>query len=130
MRYLRSTSRKLLDSTPKSHFQNSDPLTTPQSSNPTIFSVDNIALLPVVVIDWMDAVCAGGSEWQDLEDITAAVSNGPTMVRSVGVLLEDCESHVAVIDTIILDGAAGGCVHVIPRGMVVNMHRVWSETHE
>lgn len=105
-------------------------MTTPQSSNPTIFSVDNIALLPVVVIDWMDAVCAGGSEWQDLEDITAAVSNGPTMVRSVGVLLEDCESHVAVIDTIILDGAAGGCVHVIPRGMVVNMHRVWSETHE
>lgn len=84
----------------------------------------------MVVIDWLDAVCAGGSEWQDMEDITTAVANGPTLVRSVGVLLEDSDSHVAVIDTIILDGDAGGCVHVIPRGMVVEMHKVWSPPNE
>lgn len=74
-----------------------------------------------MVVDWVDAVCTGGSEWQTTEEIAEAVANGPSMVRSCGMLIESNDSFVAIIDTIILDGDAGGYVHVIPRGMVVRV---------
>ncbi len=83
--------------------------------------MDDPSKLRLVVIDWVDAVCTGGSEWQTIEEISEAVENGPSMVRSAGLLVESNDTFVALLDTIILDGDAGGYVHVIPRGMVVRM---------
>ena len=83
-----------------------------------------------MVVDWVDAVCTGGSEWQTIEEIQDAVERGPSLVRSCGILLKDDPGYIALIDTLILDGDAGGYVHVIPRGMIVAVHSIWEETDE
>jgi hypothetical protein len=83
----------------------------------------------VVVVDWLDAVCTGGSEWQTSEDIDDAVESGPSMVRSVGILLKQCPEYVALIDTMIMNGDAGGCVHVIPTGMILKVWKVWEDSY-
>ena len=83
-------------------------------------SSDKIANFPIVVVDWLDAVTSGGSEWQTFEDIQEAVDNGPAMVRTVGMLLKQTADYVAICDTLQSDeqGDSGGAVHVIPMGMV------------
>ena len=87
---------------------------------PTICSVDTYSL-PVVVVDWLDAVCTGGAEWQSFEDIEEAAEKGPSLVRSVGMLVKNAPDYVALTDTLIMDGDFGGYVHVIPKGMIVSM---------
>jgi hypothetical protein len=82
------------------------------------YSVEELMKLPVVCCEWHDAVCTGGSEWQSFEEIEEAVNSGPSMVRSVGILLANAEDYIAITDTIILDGSHGGYVHVIPKGMI------------
>jgi hypothetical protein len=99
---------------------NEESSTFEEHSNPTICSVD-INRLPVVVVEWLDAVCTGGSEWQTFEDIEEAAEKGPSLVRSVGMLVKNAPDYVALTDTIIMDGDAGGYVHVIPKGMIVTM---------
>ena len=81
----------------------------------------------MVVVDWYDAVCTGGSEWQTMEDVSEALANGPSLVRSVGMLVANEPGYIALVDTCILDGDCCGYVHVIPRGMVVAIHEVWNE---
>ena len=104
--------------------QESSPLeeisTSEASLTPTICSVD-VNHLPVVVVEWLDAVCTGGSEWQSFEDIEEAAEKGPSLVRSVGMLVKNAPDYVALTDTIIMDGDCGGYVHVIPKGMIVSM---------
>ena len=87
----------------------------------TIYSAENLMKLPVIVCEWHDAVCTGGSEWQSFEEIDEAIQSGPSMVRSVGILLHEAEDYIAITDTIILDGNDGGYVHVIPKGMIKYM---------
>jgi hypothetical protein len=94
-------------------------------------SSDKIANLPVVVVDWIDAVTSGGSEWQTFEDIQEAVDNGPAKVRTVGMLLKRSSDYIAVCDTLQSDeqGDSGGSVHVIPIGMVESVKvMVWPTT--
>lgn len=81
-------------------------------------SLDDVANLPIVVIDWWDAVCSGSTSWQSYEDIEEAASGGPSKVRTVGMLLVRAPNYVAVCDTLMLDGDSGGYVHVIPSGMI------------
>jgi hypothetical protein len=83
--------------------------------------LDNPKSLSIVCVDWYDAVCSGGANWQTAEDIEEAITNGPSKVRTVGMLLKQTALFVAVCDTIILDGSAGGYVHVIPTGMIDKM---------
>ncbi len=92
--------------------------------------MDELRGKPVVVVDWYDAVCTGGSEWQSLDDMQEALESGPSLVRSVGMLVADEPGHIALLDTLILDGDACGYVHVIPRGMVHDMVEVWTESNE
>lgn len=126
MRYLRKTSNDSSVSTLLSHFPHEDHSTSDKSSTPSISS-DDIRRCPVVVVDWYDAVCTGGSEWQTMEEVSEALSNGPSLVRSVGMLVANEPGHIALVDTCILDGDCCGYVHVIPRGMVVAIHEVWGE---
>lgn len=127
MRHFRNQSSRPLASTLKSLYQNEVTSTSAESSTLST-SLDDPSSLKLVVIDWVDAVCTGGSEWQTTEDISEAVESGPSMVRTAGLLLENNDSYVAVIDTIILDGEAGGYVHVIPRGMIKRM-TVYGDPH-
>ena len=108
------------DSQSQELFPNEENSTSQESLTPTICSVD-VSQLPVVVVEWLDAVCTGGSEWQTFEDIEEAAEKGPSLVRSVGMLVKNAPDYVALTDTIIMDGDAGGYVHVIPKGMIVAM---------
>ncbi len=85
---------------------------------------------PVVVVEWYDAVCTGGSEWQDIDEMQEAVDLGPSLVRTVGMLVADTDTYIALIDTLILDGDACGYVHVIPRGMISVMREVWRDNEQ
>lgn len=80
--------------------------------------MDDIEAIPIVCVDWWDAVCSGGSNWQSFDEIHEAVENGPTKIRTVGMLLRKTAGYIAVCDTLMLDGDSGGYVHVIPTGMV------------
>ena len=100
-----------------------------KSSTPTISS-DDIRYSSVVVVDWLDAVCTGGTEWQDLSEVHEAVENGPSLVRSVGMLVANEPGYIAILDTCILDGDGCGYVHVIPRGMIQIMREVWAEPND
>tara|TARA_Y100001938_G_scaffold146385_1_gene225136 strand:+ start:1994 stop:2281 length:288 start_codon:yes stop_codon:yes gene_type:complete len=88
--------------------------------NPYTFS-DNLEELPIVCIDWYDAVCSGGPHWQSFDDIEEAITNGPSKVRTVGMVLKQTDDYIAICDTIILDGESGGYVHVIPSGMIITL---------
>lgn len=92
-------------------------MTSPKLEIPIIFSVE-VDKLPLVCLDWVDAVCSGGADWQTFEEIEEAVLKGPSKVRTVGMLLKQTEHYVAICDTIIMDGDSGGYVHVIPTGMI------------
>ena len=105
----------------------SEATSTSEPSSIQSISSDDFRKKPVVVVDWYDAVCTGGTEWQDLNDMVEALETGPSLVRSVGMLVCDEDTNIALIDTLILDGDACGYVHVIPRGMVHSMTEVWSE---
>lgn len=94
-----------------------------QSSNPNTSSVE-INTHTIVDVDWLDAVCTGGSEWQTQEEVTEAVLAGPSRVRSVGYLIHEDDNYIAIVDTIITDGDSCGYVHVIPRGMVRSIRRL------
>ena len=93
------------------------------SSEPNISSA-KIAACPIVILDWWDAVCTGSAAWQHLDDVQEALDTGPSLVRTVGMLVADEPTHVALMDTVILDGDACGYVHVIPRGMIARMQRI------
>lgn len=86
--------------------------------------MDNVESLELVCVDWIDAVCSGGPEWQTIEEIQEAIENGPSNVRTVGMLLKQTHEFVAVCDTIILDGTSAGSVHVIPSGMVKSLRKL------
>ena len=92
-----------------------------KESKDPIICLDDVENLPMVCVDWVDAVCSGGSDWQSFEDIEEAVSNGPSKVRTVGMLLKETEEFIALCDTIIMDGDSGGYVHVIPKGMILTL---------
>lgn len=51
----------------------------------------------------------------------AAKSPAP-YVHTVGYLMHSDDTRIAVCDTIQEDGAAGGYVHLIPHGMVVELN--------
>lgn len=73
---------------------------------------------------WIDAVCTGGSEWQTMEEMEEAVERGPSLVRTCGYLVKECDEYIALVDTIILDGDACGYVHVLPMGMIKHISRL------
>ena len=95
-----------------------EPSTSEESLELSTYSAEDFMKLPIVVCEWHDAVCTGGSEWQSIEEIEEAIVSGPSMVRSVGILLHEADDYIAITDTLILDGCHGGYVHVIPKGMI------------
>ena len=130
MRFTKKTYLKDFKKTSRTSFSNSPyqdkhlyegNSTSEESLEQTIYSAENLMKLPVIVCEWHDAVCTGGSEWQSFEEIDEAIQSGPSMVRSVGILLHEAEDYIAITDTIILDGNDGGYVHVIPKGMIKYM---------
>lgn len=83
-----------------------------------------------VDVHWIDAVCTGGSEWQTFEEADEAIKKGPSIVRTCAYLVHECSEYIALCDTIITDGDATGYIHVIPKGMVLNIARLEASYEE
>lgn len=81
-----------------------------------------LSKLPLVLVEWYDAVCVGGSEWQSFDEVVDALTKGPSLIRSVGFLVENNSTFLALVDTIAFDGDVTGYVHIIPKGMVSKLH--------
>lgn len=101
-------------------FPNKEPLTSETLETLATSSVE-VENFPIVLVEWVDAVCSGGTHWQSWEEIEEAVNTGPSKVRTVGMLLKNTNEYVAVCDTLIVDGDSGGYVHIIPSGMIYNL---------
>ena len=97
--------------------QNKDSSILNECENLTISS-DDVLTFPIAIVDWCDAVCSGGPGWQTFEEISEAITNGPSLVRTVGMLLKRTDHYIAICDTLQADGDSGGSVHVIPVGMI------------
>jgi hypothetical protein len=86
--------------------------------------LDDVESLDLICVDWVDAVCSGGPEWQSIDEIQEVLETGPSNVRTVGMLVKQTADYVAVCDTIILDGSSAGSVHIIPSGMVKSLRKL------
>ena len=81
----------------------------------------------IVHIKWIDAQTSGGSGWQDAEDMMAAAEGPAPYVHTVGYVMHMDDTRVAVCDCIQEDGAAGGYVHLIPHGMIIELNVLYRE---
>lgn len=98
--------------------------TSPGSSSPSTSSAeewlkgkyDNPEF---VVIYWGDAFCHGDASWTPAEEILEYSQQDPSVIMTAGVLVNETETQVSVMSTIIEDGSSGGQVHVIPKGWIL-----------
>lgn len=100
--------------------------TSPVSSTPSTSSLDSSSELQDVIdrndivrVKWVDAQTTGGSGWQDADDMVEAMYSPAPFVYTVGYLMHRDDQRIAICDTIQEDGMAGGYVHLIPNGMIV-----------
>lgn len=80
-----------------------------------------IARCDLVHVIWVDAQTSGGTGWQDAVDMVEAMKAPAPLVHTVGFLMHEDENRIAVCDTIQADGTAGGYVHLIPTGMLMEL---------
>ena len=104
-----------------------EPSTSPVYSKQSTSSPDSSLELQDVIerndiirVKWVDAQTTGGSGWQDAEDMVEAMYSPAPFVYTVGYLMHRDEQRIAICDTIQGDGMAGGYVHLIPNGMIVD----------
>ena len=79
---------------------------------------------------WVDAQTSGGAGWQDAADMVEAMKAPAPLVHTVGFLMHEDEHRIAICDTIQADGTAGGYVHLIPTGMLVELTLLNAEGEE
>ena len=56
--------------------------------------------MKIVKIVWIDAETVGDSGWQEIEAIGDTVESPPPVMQSVGFLLGEYDSHVAITDSV------------------------------
>jgi hypothetical protein len=78
--------------------------------------------LPIVEVWWRDAEEYGVVGWNDLEEMKEYAAEPCPLVKSVGYLLHDSESHISLLHAF----SDGGCssVEKIPKGFIENLRRV------
>ena len=81
----------------------------------------------IVHVKWVDAQTSGGSGWQDADDMMEAAKAPAPFVHTVGYLMHTDDQRIAVCDTIQEDGTAGGYVHLIPHGMVIELNTLYRD---
>ena len=110
--------------------QNQEASTSSDASTPTTCSPDAdpckelqdvITRNDIVHVEWIDAQTTGGSGWQDSADMVEAMYAPAPHVHTCGYLMHSDEHRIAICDTIQADGAAGGYVHLIPNGMIIDI---------
>ncbi len=71
-------------------------------------------------VTWIDAQTTGDSGWGDLEEMKEEALTSPPVIVTLGYVLHDCETHVALTETI----GPAECGHVtkIPKGMILEAY--------
>ena len=75
--------------------------------------------ISLVKVTWVDAETIGDTGWSDLEEMRLAAVQEPPIMHTVGFILYDSPTHVAVTDSIGLKD----CGHMtkIPKAMIKSM---------
>ena len=73
--------------------------------------------LAMTLIVWVDAETLGDTGWSDLEEMQADAEKEPPIMNTVGFVMADTPTHVAVTDSI----GENDCGHVtkIPKPMII-----------
>ena len=71
---------------------------------------------------WGDAFCHGDASWTPAEDILEHVQHDPSVILTAGVVVNETDRAISIMSTIIEDGSAGGQVHVIPKGWIIDRY--------
>ena len=82
-----------------------------------------------IAVWWGDAFCRGDANWTDAEDLFEAAQQAPSIIMTAGVLVNETPVALSVMSTLIEDGSAGGQIHVIPKGWIIQ-RRTLSEVEE
>ncbi len=71
-------------------------------------------------VTWVDAQTTGDSSWSDLEEMKEEALTSPPVIVTLGFVLHDCDTHVALTETI----GPEECGHVtkIPKGMILETY--------
>ena len=106
--------------------QQAESSTSSESSTPSTCSPEEalqgvLTRNEIVYVKWVDAQTSGGTGWQEAEDMVEAMHAPAPYVHTVGYLMHANEERIAVCDTIQDDGTAGGYVHLIPNGMLIEL---------
>lgn len=48
----------------------------------------------------------------------------PSVILTVGIVVNETPTQVSIMSTIIEDGSAGGQVHIIPKGWIIQRTRL------
>ena len=72
--------------------------------------------MKIVEVIWVDAETLGDSTWQDIEEIKQRAKDNPPVMRTVGFVLHESDTHISVTDSL----GENECGHMtkIPIGMV------------
>jgi len=81
--------------------------------------------MQIVLISWIDAETTGDTAWQNLEEIKNDATKPPPLMTTVGFLLYDCETHMAVVDTYGPEDCS--MMHRIPKEMIKNVSKMYVE---
>ena len=113
-------SKKMLSNSSESLLKTHQPRETSTSVESYLQNISSVEVenLPIVLVEWWDALCVGGTEWQSCEEVAEAIEKGPALIRSVGYLIEQNTTFVALVDTLSVGGDSTGYLHIIPNGMV------------
>jgi histidinol dehydrogenase len=81
--------------------------------------------MQIVLIKWIDAETTGDTAWQNLEEIKTDALKAPPIMSTVGFLIHDCETHVAVVDTYGPEDCS--MMHRIPKEMIKSVSNLFLE---
>jgi hypothetical protein len=71
-----------------------------------------------IAVWWGDAFCRGDASWTEAEELFEAAQMDPSIILTVGVLVNETATQISIMSTIIEDGQAGGQIHIIPKGWI------------
>ena len=73
---------------------------------------------------WGDAFCHGDASWTSAEEIYEHAQMDPSVILTVGIVVNETPTQISIMSTIIEDGSAGGQVHIIPKGWIIQRTRL------
>ena len=84
--------------------------------------LENQSLPALTLIVWIDAETLGDTGWSDLEEMRISAAEEPPIMNTVGFVLADEATHIAVTDSL----GDKDCGHVtkIPKPMIISQKEI------